>query len=766
VKKEIQAPMPLLLPNLDDRTWADLTAEGTSLIPVYGPEWTDQNYSDPGITLVELAAAIAEMDIYQLNQISDVERLKFLALVGIAPQPPIPANVVLSFTLANGIAPVSLPESLEFEGNDPFGIATRYRILHPITLVPGGLAALQFQSASAYQNLTPMWRRHAVMSPFGAGPEVNAAFYLGLTAALPANVPVQIFFTFADNKSTSAERRRLLRQANEVAQACQPTSNPCQKISTAPAPASPENREVPKHYGVRTVWEYLASQGGSLQWVALDSSSQAIDDTRCFTLNGNVTFSVPGNMAAASIGAVVNPYYYYLRCRLDAGSYDAAPLLQDVAFNGVCAVQAVPSVMSFPINANASVVYSSGTAPGPNDVTTLRLTLDQQRHIVKLVVGGGAASDPGFRILNFKAPSATAAGTLCLQAVFLGFGNGLPHQQVTVNDGPVEPGSFRLYTLEDSRWNVWDLRADFDSSSCKDFHAVLDATAGTITFGDGEHGRVPPDGCEILAVCLNTRAQAGNLAAQSVNQLADSPHNHALLFDPTVDGWKKLNAELSAITNSLAASGGAAAETIDHAAGRADQVVESSGRAVTLADYERLAAQTPGTRIARVTAIAGMHPSFPCCQAPGIITVIVLPYLPQGQPVPTPGLLRTVSAYLRPRRVIGTRVEVVGPTYLDVVVQASVQSDAGTNKTTLQQAIIAGINTFLDPLVGGPDGTGWPFGRDVYRSEIMKVIDSVTGVDYIASLALIADCGQPQCGNVCLGPTWLVAAGAHQITVL
>jgi len=214
--------MPLLLPNLDDRTWADLVAEGNALIPVYGPEWTDQNYSDPGITLVELAAAITEMDIYQLNQISDRERLKFLALVGIAPQPPKPANVVLSLTLAGGVAPVTLPATLEFSGNDPFGVATRYSILHPITLGPGSLAALQLQSASGYQNLTPSWRRRAVMNPFGTAPAVNAAFYLGLTAALPANVPFQVFFTFADGKSSVEERHRLERQANEMAQACQP----------------------------------------------------------------------------------------------------------------------------------------------------------------------------------------------------------------------------------------------------------------------------------------------------------------------------------------------------------------------------------------------------------------------------------------------------------------------------------------------------------------------------------------------------------------
>ena len=48
----------------------------------------------------------------------------------------------------------------------------------------------------------------------------------------------------------------------------------------------------------------------------------------------------------------------------------------------------------------------------------------------------------------------------------------------------------------------------------------------------------------------------------------------------------------------------------------------------------------------------------------------------------------------------------------------------------------------------------------------MRVIGEVTGVNYIDSLDLIAGDGGPQCGNLCLGPTWLAAAGAHQITVL
>ena len=48
--------MPLRLPNLDDRRYADLMTEARRLISLYDPEWTNHNPSDPGITVVELFA--------------------------------------------------------------------------------------------------------------------------------------------------------------------------------------------------------------------------------------------------------------------------------------------------------------------------------------------------------------------------------------------------------------------------------------------------------------------------------------------------------------------------------------------------------------------------------------------------------------------------------------------------------------------------------------------------------------------------------------
>ena len=69
--------------------------------------------------------------------------------------------------------------------------------------------------------------------------------------------------------------------------------------------------------------------------------AQVADDTRAFTLDGAVTLRIPGPMSQESIGAVAAPYYY-VRCVFDAGGYDAAPSLKEVAFNAVLAEQAVP----------------------------------------------------------------------------------------------------------------------------------------------------------------------------------------------------------------------------------------------------------------------------------------------------------------------------------------------------------------------------------------------------------------------------------------
>jgi hypothetical protein len=109
---------------------------------------------------------------------------------------------------------------------------------------------------------------------------------------------------------------------------------------------------------------------------------------------------------------------------------------------------------------------------------------------------------------------------------------------------------------------------------------------------------------------------------------------------------------------------------------------------------------------------------------------------------------------------------VSGPQYLEVAVRARLKAFENADKARLAREVADALDAFFHPLRGGPAKTGWPLGRDIYRAEVMQVIDETQGVDHVLALELIVEGCAPNCGNVCLRPTWLVAAGLHEIEVL
>ncbi|MEM9490040.1 MAG: hypothetical protein AAGC55_12910, partial [Myxococcota bacterium] len=89
-------------PKLDDREFQDIVAEALSLIPRYAPEWTNHNPSDPGITLIELAAWMTEIILYRLNRVPEKNYIAFLNLLGIKLKPPRASRALLQFKLVDG----------------------------------------------------------------------------------------------------------------------------------------------------------------------------------------------------------------------------------------------------------------------------------------------------------------------------------------------------------------------------------------------------------------------------------------------------------------------------------------------------------------------------------------------------------------------------------------------------------------------------------------------------------------------------------------
>ncbi|MFI6025465.1 putative baseplate assembly protein [Amycolatopsis magusensis] len=87
-------------PELDDRRFQEFVDDAKRYIQRRCPEWTDHNVSDPGVTLVEVFAFMAEQICYRLNRVPDRLYVKFLDLLGLRMLPPTPATVPVTFWLS------------------------------------------------------------------------------------------------------------------------------------------------------------------------------------------------------------------------------------------------------------------------------------------------------------------------------------------------------------------------------------------------------------------------------------------------------------------------------------------------------------------------------------------------------------------------------------------------------------------------------------------------------------------------------------------
>ncbi len=763
--------MPIPLPNLDDRRWADLADEGRAQITRYAPQWTDHNLHDPGITLIDLYAWLAEMTAYRLNRISPRHRRKFVQLLGFPPLDPSPSSVMLSFSPVAATPVFVIPAGAEFEGTNVDLQVVPFRTLSDVTVSPTFLKAVQVESGGSFLDRTADFSEGFPIQPFGGAPVPGDALYLGFDP-LQASTPLSIGVRLAGPGNDAAERERILEEGREQAAACQPVRTRLRCVPDLMTPPVP----LPPHHSVKLVWEAFTSAG----WIPLSP----VDDTRSLTLDGFVELPIPANIALSQQGAVITQFFY-LRCRLSEGAYDAVPIVVDIAINAARAEQAVPATQTFKIKRGVAPV---GPAPAPGALTGIAFALDS----IGVITSSDFTSNtgPSVRVWSYTAPTAGSDGEITLGLRVAGIGSVLPDQLIELLGAPVTAAD--IWTLSGSTWLQWTRRDDFDAATRVDPIFVLDPTLGQVQFGSGERGRSPEPGALIVAIYKQTTAESGNVAPGTVNRLRQSPVNDLLLAGIPPATRAQLP---QMVTNRGAAADGAPAEELDHAEGRAverlhaherlldlaqqakaltlDEIDRDSvrqllapTRGVNLLDLERIALSVPGTRIARARAWASLHPHYPCFDAPGVVTIVIIPDAPVHKPQPSAGLIDAVWRYMNRRRMLTTMLNVAGPQYVEVTVSASVQLLTGASPSKVSARISAALNAFLDPLGGGPDSLGWPFGRSVFRTEILQLIDSLPGVDHVVSMTMVADSGPQQCGDIPLCPMALVTSGQHNIEVL
>ncbi len=87
--------------------------------------------------------------------------------------------------------------------------------------------------------------------------------------------------------------------------------------------------------------------------------------------------------------------------------------------------------------------------------------------------------------------------------------------------------------------------------------------------------------------------------------------------------------------------------------------------------------------------------------------------------------------------------------------QAQLIVQAGSDLATVKNAVQSALSTFFDPLKGGNDQTGWPFGGTIYYTDVYRVIFQTPGVLRIQDNQLLIWLdGQMQtfCRDVAINP--------------
>jgi predicted phage baseplate assembly protein len=341
----------------------------------------------------------------------------------------------------------------------------------------------------------------------------------------------------------------------------------------------------------------------------------------------------------------------------------------------------------------------------------------------------------------------------------LGTSNGQPAQKFHLLNRnilkPEGPAEVVEVSMDGNEWEVWQAVPDFGNSTPADNHYVLDPISGEIEFGpairqrngtEPQFGVIPPNRSIIRIRSYRVGGGVrGNVGTGRVRVL------------------KSTLTYVSTVVNRSPITGGLEAQSLEDARLRSPALLRTRHRAVTADDYEFLAGQIEG--VGRVRCLQP-QPNAAEPIAPNTVMLLVIPSQPpldddemdrhidlhealamqdrrpaieaalQNQLVLSPSTVVRLKDHLDSRRLLTTRLDIQQPRYIWVTIQTRIKTLPKAEPERVRYAVKAALYRFLNPVFGGPDGNGWPFGRALTIDKVYALIQTVPGVEYATELNL------------------------------
>ncbi|BBD70128.1 hypothetical protein NIES4072_64930 [Nostoc commune NIES-4072] len=677
--------------DLDDRTFKDLVEECILRIPRYCPEWTNYNPSDPGITLIELFAWLTDQMMLRFNQVPRRNYVAFLELLGIRLQAPTPAKTDVTFYLSS-----SLPETYTIpEGTEIATLRTETEEAIVFStdrqLQIGNPSILHFLTAEMAEDLPQilrdrfggLWTLSAdghwsgrELAFFNEQPHAGNCFYLVFDPGQPIDGNV-IAVNFQGEAATS----------------------------TGINPEAPPRRW--EAWNGR-VWEPVLMR-------ERDDRTKGFSFSEIARAGGNPLQGADIVLHMPQFWPVTQFATYqgrWVRCVYadplpNQSGYISSPRIVGLS---VRAIGGTVGASQSELITNEPLGESNGK-PGQTFQLMGSPALERKEKEYILVTPPGELPQRWYEVMDF-ANSGPQDRHYTIDS-----------RTGTVQFGPLirEPGQIQQQTM---------LRAKLQMTQAADRERLLNTIGEeTVNSLERQYGAVPPRGSTITMVAYRIGGGVkGNVQVGSIRVLKNSvPY-------------------VANIVNYKPGRNGANAESLEEAVIRVPAMLRTRDRAVTPEDFEALTIKAANGAIARARCLPAKGGS-----EAGIVRLLVIPHantegiarsqgIDPDQLALSPQLSEQILAYLNERRLLGVQVCLQEPEYVGVAVQTEVALEAEYQNPRAQQEILSKLQValyrFLNPLTGGMEGKGWPFGRPVYPSDIVTLFQQIAGVRYLGVVQL------------------------------
>lgn len=599
--------------SLDVENFEEIVLEYRNRIASIYPEWTDYNYHDPGITLIELFAWLKEIQQFHLNQIGTSHRQMYLNLLGVP---------MIHKTPAAGWVEVKCAENkFLFQGTKFYAGSICFESAEPEMLLKNDIISCVTRNQRGSDRIDKnqlIQGKDLRIYPFGKEPEPDNCCYLQLEVPLPVRERIHLSIRIYDRY-------------------------PVKRV-----PVKDEEEFFPL-----AAIAYEAFCNG--EWVPWNLIK---DETYQLIQDGQITFSMEDLMEETVAEGVKG---YYLRLRLLESQYETPPLITEISFNQVLVVQK-DSICAYEehsidfCNENTRFVHANRAWEQSGREALYYRSADR----FYPVEGYKKQELNGIISYELQKPENWNPKTLRIlyfpaefeQRRYLGEGTGFPNQQFSLGGEGCYSEDLELL-IEDPQapgtYHAWERVEHFYHSGPSDRHFQFIEKAEMVAFGDGLMGMAPEGGIYILRYA-SSLGSGGNVKAGRITRVSDHP-------------------ELK-VSNGRETGGGLDEEEFAQSFLRVRQMLNKQERGVTQEDYEALVYRVPGLMIASCKAVA-LSPQIDAKVKPRetVIGIMVKPFSVLGVRELSRAYRHNIMRYLDSRRLLGTKVLIYPPEYIRVTLR-------------------------------------------------------------------------------------------------